>query len=176
MMTPTIESGTKFNNLTVINYRPGEGYLCRCDCGNETVAKAYALKNNKHKSCGCRPRRLKPNHAAAKRNLFKTYKHNAKLRNLEFLLTEEEFSNYLEKNCAYCGRKPLMRLSLKRHEDFRYNGVDRIDSKLGYTVSNCTPCCKICNFAKLNFPVEEFLSWLNDIRDSARVSNAQEKQ
>ena len=35
---------------------------------------------------------------------------------------------------------------------------DRVDSSLGYTVSNCVPCCKYCNQAKNDRSVSEFLA------------------
>lgn len=51
-------SGQKFNRLTVIR-RAGSDkqhhakWLCKCDCGNETVAITSALRTGHTKSCGC---------------------------------------------------------------------------------------------------------------------------
>ena len=58
-MTKFIDiTGQKFNNLTVLervsNTRKGAAqYRCICDCGNETVVRAYNLKSGAVKSCGC---------------------------------------------------------------------------------------------------------------------------
>lgn len=50
-------TGQRFGRLTVIRYDHTEnGYafwLCRCDCGNETLARSSCLKSNYKKSCGC---------------------------------------------------------------------------------------------------------------------------
>lgn len=53
-----IEIGSKFNNLTVIeaNHRNKYGrpaYLCKCTCGNETLATKSQLTSGMKKSCGC---------------------------------------------------------------------------------------------------------------------------
>lgn len=31
---------------------------------------------------------------------------------------------------------------------YTYNGVDRLDSSMGYTPDNCVPCCWECNNMK----------------------------
>jgi hypothetical protein len=51
-------TGQKFGRLTVIE-RAGRDknrntlWLCKCDCGGETITRGDALKNGKTKSCGC---------------------------------------------------------------------------------------------------------------------------
>lgn len=45
--------GKKFNKLTPIKYIPGSKWLCKCDCGNETVVQTSHLTTNHTKSCGC---------------------------------------------------------------------------------------------------------------------------
>lgn len=42
----------------------------------------------------------------------------------------------------------------------QYNGLDRVDSNLGYVAGNVVPCCRWCNQAKSSRPVGEFLTWL----------------
>ena len=51
-------SGEKFNRLKVLSYShtsPARHayWLCKCDCGNEVVVAASALKRGLTKSCGC---------------------------------------------------------------------------------------------------------------------------
>lgn len=48
-------------------------------------------------------------------------------------------------------------------EIFKHNGIDRIDSKAGYSPDNTLPCCQFCNRAKMGKPVEEFESWVNNL-------------
>ena len=51
-------TGQKFGRLTAIEFRgtnkSGNAlWLCKCDCGNETVVRGGSLKNGHTKSCGC---------------------------------------------------------------------------------------------------------------------------
>lgn len=50
-------SGQKFGRLTVIGRAQNKGnktmWLCKCDCGNETVVAGGNLKNSHTQSCGC---------------------------------------------------------------------------------------------------------------------------
>ena len=51
-------TGQRFGMLTVL--RPAENigtmtaWICRCDCGQETVIRTSHLRNGRTKSCGCR--------------------------------------------------------------------------------------------------------------------------
>ncbi|MCW6682090.1 AP2 domain-containing protein [Aerococcaceae bacterium NML160702] len=48
--------GNTFGRLTVIKRVNNVGraeYLCKCTCGNETIAKASYILNGRCKSCGC---------------------------------------------------------------------------------------------------------------------------
>lgn len=66
---------------------------------------------------------------------FSSYKRGAKTRNLPFRLTKEQFCNLLNKDCFYCGKK-------------RAYGIDRSESSKGYLLTNCVPCCTVCNRMK----------------------------
>ena len=51
-------TGMKFGRLTVMKKMPNNGnnkvvWLCKCDCGNETVVIGSRLYTGKTKSCGC---------------------------------------------------------------------------------------------------------------------------
>ena len=43
--------GKKFGELTVINYRRGDKWLCQCSCSNFAVARGTALRTGLAKSC-----------------------------------------------------------------------------------------------------------------------------
>ena len=50
--------GQKFNKLMVVKFhgRTNAGqytYLCKCDCGKETIGRTGDLRNGHQKSCGC---------------------------------------------------------------------------------------------------------------------------
>ena len=53
-MRGPIEAGQRFGRLTVIEHADGQDlWRCKCDCGNETIAKGTLLKNQHKRSCGC---------------------------------------------------------------------------------------------------------------------------
>lgn len=84
----------------------------------------------------------------SKRVDYKKYRRGAAERELEFVLTKEEFKSIIAPPCFYCG---------KRNGDGHQNGIDRKDNSVGYTVENCVSCCRPCNFMKRNRTVQEFI-------------------
>jgi hypothetical protein len=173
-----INSGDKFGRLTVISYtdridKKGE-YKCKCDCGNITYARTHSLKTGKHKSCGClmkesvAKRFTLPDNQGLINELYKNYKSSAINRGYEFLLSKENFKNLIFNNCYYCGSEPLKNISLSRRRkiiinDFKYNGIDRLNNETGYTLENVVSCCYICNNAKNILTEKEFLEWIEKI-------------
>lgn len=106
--------GYKFGKLTPIKRVPNKNskhlnhWLCNCDCGNEVIASTSALRNGKHKSCGC-IRKGEENHnwkggrITTKFGYVKKYapEHPKKITNyvLEHrLVMEEILGRYLEPN------------------------------------------------------------------------------
>lgn len=51
-------TGLQFGRLTVMARAPRTGsaarWVCRCECGNETIAWGQNLRNGRSQSCGCR--------------------------------------------------------------------------------------------------------------------------
>lgn len=92
-------------------------------------------KENKEKQ---RLRNLRP------QRVYSGYKQNAKKRNIEFLLTKEEFMTFWQQPCTYCGKEIVTA------------GIDRIDNNFGYILENCTPCCSVCNWMKMQMGVNEW--------------------
>lgn len=82
---------------------------------------------------------------------YSRLKLNTKIRNLEVAVSIEEFIEIVSKPCAYCGEKKERR------------GIDRKDNKIGYTLKNSAPCCKICNYMKKTMTVKEFLNHVKKI-------------
>jgi hypothetical protein len=69
---------------------------------------------------------------------FQTYKKSALTKQLHFELELEYFTELVKTTCHYCGVI----------QDKGFNGIDRIDSKVGYISSNCVSSCKMCNMMK----------------------------
>jgi hypothetical protein len=72
-------------------------------------------------------------------------KYNAHQRGFIFTITEKQFESLVKSDCAYCGLKG--------------GGIDRVDSQLGYIISNCVPCCRYCNSSKRDLTLIRFIEW-----------------
>jgi hypothetical protein len=154
-------SGKKFGELTAMRPVPknkgrGVKWLCKCECGNETIANGGHLRAGKRVSCGCRSQaRI---FETGINRIYANYKRKAKLRGLSFTISREEFGNLVVKNCHYCNREPsnvLKRLKTKKLQ-IEYNGIDRFDPSIGYEPGNLVSCCYYCNHAKLDLTYEQF--------------------
>lgn len=74
---------------------------------------------------------------------YKLYKREAKRRKLDFEITFDEFEKYWQANCYYCDDR------------ITTIGLDRIDSDIGYLITNIVPCCGICNKMKFTYSKSE---------------------
>jgi hypothetical protein len=172
-------TGQRFGKLTVKCYNDTvrgsvRRWICLCDCGKLSIMEGASLtrKKGNSTSCGCLKRerigsfkRLSPG-LAARNKCIRQYKSRAKRAGISFDLSDEEFFSLTQQNCHYCGIEPYRTSVTKGFRgvgDFVYNGVDRVDSKLGYCVSNCVPCCRFCNMGKVDMPYDEFIAHLNQI-------------
>lgn len=139
-------------------------WLCRCDCGNEVTVSRQNLVSGHHSSCGCNKHGPSKGFAlgeAAFRAVLRGYQAGAEARGLSWNLSEDEFRRLTQLDCHYCGVEPRTRS--KGHPTsggFVYNGIDRIDSALGYEPDNVLPACKLCNYAKRDLPYEDFMAWV----------------
>ena len=79
---------------------------------------------------------------------FNEYKVRAESRKFEFLITTNYFDAKIKQQCYLCGKFPT-----QTHK----NGLDRVDSSIGYIETNLQPCCGICNYMKSNYSLEIFL-------------------
>jgi hypothetical protein len=87
--------------------------------------------------------------------VYRRYKTDANFtRNIFFDLTLEQFEAIVTAKCYYCGCEPGR--VYHRAKDTMLNGVDRMNSKVGYTPENCVSCCTTCNIMKQKMSVEEF--------------------
>ena len=67
-----------------------------------------------------------PNHIKA---TFQQYFIRANKKGFEFKISEEEYSNITSQNCYICG---------KINTETNQNGIDRVDSSIGYITTNIT--------------------------------------
>lgn len=178
------ECGQRYHSFVIISDAPtivsdsGRTYTawnCLCDCGNYFVSTTKQIRKGVRKSCGCRTlatrfRRL-PSKDAITRLKFGHYINSAKARNIVWNLSVQEFSLLLFGDCVYCDSPPMSVVKTKIHKEL-VNGVDRINSDGIYNIDNCVSCCKICNRAKSNSPLDEFIAWLGRLRVSTYSTGA----
>jgi hypothetical protein len=163
--------GQKINHFVVIELhhqdkRWRRHWLCKCRCGKQKVVQGSLLTSGNTKSCGCWSKeaarlRSLPHGVAARNQVFAGYRHKAKKSGMPFSITQEQFGRIAAQPCFYCGSLPSnVGRSQNGTGDFVYSGIDKIDPRRGYTVSNTVSCCHICNFAKSNRSQGEFISWI----------------
>lgn len=79
---------------------------------------------------------------------YATCKFSANSRKINFDLTKEAFYEKRKECCYLCG---------KENSETHQNGLDRIDSAIGYIETNLHSCCGSCNYMKNNYSLESFL-------------------
>ena len=157
-------------------------WICRCDCGNlKSIDNSNLRPSGKTVSCGCyqRKRIKEPRKPQASRMsaydrairvVWDAYRKRARLSELVFGLSFDQFVWYLRQPCWYCGTLGGNCLNTqKRHRTqilpifATYNGLDRLNSDKGYLPENVVSCCGKCNWAKGTMGYIEFLTWISGI-------------
>lgn len=173
--------GKRFGKLVVVDYLGSEYqrglsgtsiiWGCKCDCGGASATRGARLMTGRTKSCGCiglsnlkagGHNKLDEGLAAARTLMFH-YKRSAKARGHIWNIEPELFLELTSADCHYCGVSPFrVQHANGQHNangSYTYNGIDRIDSAMGYTPDNVRPCCWDCNSAKGKRTEQEFYEW-----------------
>jgi len=146
-------------------------WQCKCDCGQEIIKKHSYLVNAQYPACEkCLSDKRKQNNSkVGKRsdknlykNLYRQYSKSAEQRDLKFELSLEDCKKFFNKRCFYCDTLP-QNIIKNSHYEIIWNGIDRIDSSVGYNKENCVTCCTICNFAKRSLSINEFKDHIEKI-------------
>lgn len=95
--------------------------------------------------------------------VYTQYKNGAKGRHIDFLLTKDDIKNIIFQPCIYCGFDGSNMEIKTKQINVKYNGIDRIDSSIGYKRGNIVPCCGICNRAKHNYTLDEWTKYLDEL-------------
>lgn len=80
-------------------------------------------------------------------------------RGFEFGFTTYQAAKMLLAECYYCGHVP----ETSNPASNPYNGIDRLDSALGYMPDNVVTACRKCNVAKHVLSEVEFLDLVKRI-------------
>ena len=189
-------SGKKYGKLIVIKFHSWYKYsnrqnsskwLCQCECGNKCIVTINNLSQKQTKSCGCLHKQImgkygikKTRKETAIKTLYKRYKDGSIVRNYNFDISYNEFKKIISKNCYYCGVIPNKEF-LNRNKNILpdnkiiYNGIDRVNNKLGYNINNIVPCCEICNKMKLTMTQEDFILHIRKIFSINKLELIQEE-
>ena len=84
---------------------------------------------------------------------YGVYSRSARDKNLDFKLSITDFTILTEQSCYYCG---IM-------QERGFNGIDRMNSEVGYVADNCVSCCQMCNYMKASLSVDAFLGRVEHI-------------
>jgi len=104
----------------------------------QRCADCYTKLRNTEEARGPRERNYLVEKKANIDKYLLNYISSAKDRNLSFDLSKEKFEELVSTPCFYCSI----------YNEKEVIGIDRINSSKNYTVENCVPCCKTCNYMK----------------------------
>lgn len=160
-----MEIGEKHHKLTALfktNRKVENGnyyWLFSCDCGGhlESLPANVRRTSGGTTSCGCVQKKRQHGKAWLSQMIYDYKKHAEKL-NVTYELTRDTFEQLVSEPCRYCG-------------DPSRNGIDRLNSNLGYTEANCVPCCKVCNYMKRKMSVMEFIGHVRKVVAICTVSS-----
>jgi hypothetical protein len=85
---------------------------------------------------------------------------NGNFKKKGFSLTFEQAKHLMSSQCFYCGGEPAQKIDggkTKVWSNFRYQGIDRVDSRGIYEDANCVPCCGTCNLMKSDLSQDMFV-------------------
>jgi hypothetical protein len=191
-------TGIVYGELTAINRSENKlcagkktFWDCRCSCGAAVTVSGSDLATGNTKSCGHLvgvtnlsnwSKRRKPLFKIGEDAHYGSYLWSARKRNLSFLLSREQFNKIVSMNCEYCGSAPKSKLNGYSGTDrasyvaglsdiFIGNGIDRVDSSIGYVEDNCVPCCTTCNSMKMKLSVEDFKNHIKKIYNHSSSFN-----
>lgn len=167
--------GKKFGRLLVIHSskpRHGRAYwVCECNCGRMCSAAGKALRSGKKKSCGCLRKEMARSRQPALSEgnrlesgesgfnlLYATYRCGAEYRGHSFDLSKDDFRKITSEKCVYCGDDPHQKTGNELSGFYIYNGIDRKNNTIGYTLENSASCCGRCNLMKGKQSVDEFIA------------------
>lgn len=133
-------TGIRFGRLVVARRVPNvtKGntiWLCKCDCGAESIVQSGALKRGVTQSCGCLQRSVVTSHGLEG---SKTYHAWAAMKQRCSNPNNKFFSDYGGRGISYCSEWESFEGFLSDMGDKPFGlSLERIDNSQGYFPSNC---------------------------------------
>lgn len=175
-----IKQDSIYNKVKVINFAYAKNsrayYNTVClTCNIESIRRMDHIKTNPEYCKYCKDNLSRTiNPESVINTIYSGYRTNAKTRNVDFELSKQDFLNLVGLNCFYCGQEPIesqfSKSANRSTVKFLHNGVDRLDSKKGYVLDNCVPCCSMCNLMKNKFSLEDFINKIKQIYEYKQCS------
>ena len=135
-------TGQKFGRLTVLEYKGNSKWLCKCDCGNIRIVRAYDMKIAKTISCGCYNKEHSKNlhtiHNCAKTKIYNTW---CNMKSRCYNKNNERYKIYGARGITVC--QEWLDDFINFYNWAMANGysdelsIDRIDVNGNYEPSNC---------------------------------------
>lgn len=168
-------AGQRFGKLIAIRKhgkkRRQITWLCRCDCGRETIVLGGQLRYGQSRSCGCLHIEAAAKTGSKSKGKYKVTPEWLKAKKVirsanksghEWDLTMENVIELVMSRCYYCNAEPgtFVHKDNKgsNRDSGRFNGIDRIDNNSGYLQDNVVSCCWWCNRMKGSLAVTDFVS------------------
>lgn len=161
-------------------------WSCRCSCGQEIKRSTTDLKTkdrvNMCTKCAYKARpqsKLKYSNEERMYNLSIVSRCEKSKGRIKNKLSLEDYIEISSKDCNYCGEEPREITYLYKEKGIetkssKFNGIDRLDSSLHYSIENCVSCCKTCNTMKASMRVEDFINHIRRINNKNKNKENEE--
>lgn len=176
-------TGEVFGKLTVMKKHDKRDqnnrilWDCLCECGKKCIINGNHLTRGSRggsgiptRSCGClrnnaHNKILDREHAIWKHLYNSTIVRRSKSKKWGIIIDLEHFKYLSQEPCNFCGLSSSNSITDRCDSNniLYFNGIDRLDSNLGYTKENSVPCCRYCNTAKNTMCVEEFMNYIKRV-------------
>lgn len=176
-------TGKRFGKLTVIKKHNqdkwgGWNWLCRCDCGNETIVSGGHLRSLKTKSCGCSRKETKNfTHKMTGSRLYKVWR---AMKSRCYYEESEMFKHYGGRGITVCDEWKNSFISFydwsmkNGYDENAERGqctIDRIDVNGNYEPNNCRWAAikqqanntRRNHFIKYNGKTQTVSQWANEL-------------
>jgi 5-methylcytosine-specific restriction endonuclease McrA len=157
--------GKKYGKLLVLEevfleekHKNGPVYKCICECGKEVIKVGLNLRIGKEPSCDleyCTNRAEKLYQDLYRARILAP----TRIQGTAMDISYEKYKELINAPCSYCKRVGVQtyydRSSSNKQKILsdtviKYNGIDQIKPKKGYTLDNVRTSCFPCNQAKSN--------------------------